>query len=202
MSFIVRLAILVFAIILPLGAQAGEFKVWTNNLPPVKDVKDGLPSGIIGDVLIEIMADNGIHFETGDAQLFPLKDAILLATETPGGIILGTMRTTERDSMFKWIGPIYTSTMGFLAAKSSNIELNSVSDANQYRVGTIVNSGSEKVAHMQKLDLEKAFRLTDNINAIDLLVGGEIDLLVFPKSSAFYLMLEENVNPNDFEMVL
>lgn len=202
MPFSSRLLLCLFALTLPLVAHAGEFQVRTNHLPPVKNVKDGLPSGIIGDVLMEIMADNGICFTPGDARLSTLSEAVQFAAETPNGIILGTMRTPERDKRLKWIGPIYTSTMGFLAAKERDIKINSAKDANQYRVGTIENSGSEKVAQRQGLDLNKAIRLTVNHEAIAQLVEGKIDLLVFPKSSAFYLMLEKNVNPNAYEMVL
>lgn len=182
-------------------ASAGDFKIFTNTVPPIKWESDGLPGGITGDVLLRVMTDAGFKVERGDTQAMPLADAYRMGKETPGSLILGLARIAEREDDFKWVGPIYDTYLGFIARKDRHIRLDSVKDAEAYAVGSIRESASEKAAFKFGLSEVGITRFLKAEEAIEQLVKGNIDLLVFPKTPAFYYLLQKKVKPSEFEFV-
>lgn len=182
-------------------ASAGDFTIFTNDIPPIKWERDGLPGGITGDVLLRIATDAGFKIERGDTHGMPLVDAYRMGKETPGGIVLGLARIPERENDFKWVGPVYDTFFGFIARKSRHIRLTRVKDAENYSIGTIRGGAAEKVAIKFGLPETDITRFLKTDEAIEQLVNGNIDLLVFPKSPAFYYLMQKKVKPGEFEFV-
>lgn len=193
------LAIFLAALASP--ATAGDFTILTNNVPPLKWVSDGLPSGITGDLLTRLINDVGYELDPGDARSMPLEEAYQAGKDTPGTIILGLARVPERENDFKWVGPIYNTSVGMIARKDRHVRISGMRDTKQYSVGTIRGSAAENIAFKYGLHETGITRFATTDGAIDQLVNGNIDLLVFPKSPAFYFLLQKRIKPNDFEFV-
>jgi len=184
-----------------LCSHAGDFTVLTNQLPPIKMVKDGMATGMVGDVLTVIMKENGCPLEPGDTKQTPVAAAYNTVRDTPNHIFLALVRSPQREAHLKWVGPVYTSTMGFIAKKERQISISSAEDTRPYTIGSIKESASERMAITMGVNKERLVRFDGTSEALDKLVNGKIDLLIFPKSPAFYIMLGKNVDPDKYEEV-
>lgn len=200
---LVRLhALLFFLLICPASISlAGDFTVLTNDVPPIKMVSNGMPSGVTGDILLKIMRENGIRIEKGDTKRMPLAQAYDKAKNSPGTVILGLARTPKREPDFKWVGPVYTTSNGLITRKGRTFHLKQVTDAAAYKVGTIKASASERAAFKLGLPRNNVTRFSTTKEAIEQLASGKIDMIVFPKSPAFYLMLQMGIDPNEFTIL-
>lgn len=195
---------LVFSVLLwlPASVLAGDFTVLTNQLPPIKMVEDGRATGIVGDVLVRLLAEAGMTLDKGEMKDTPLTEAYDTVRDRPGTIFLALVRSPQREKDFKWVGPVYTTTMGFIAKKSRALRIRKVGDMAPLVVGTIRGSIAERMAIDFGIPEKRLQRYAGTPEAVEGLFKGEIDLLAFPKSPAFYFMLQKNIDPNDYESVL
>ena len=109
----------------------------TEELPPYNFIKDNLVHGISADILLQLLEKNDISIDRGSIQLFPWPRAYQMVQDIPGSILFSTARTSQREKLFKWVGPITDLTMGLVGLKTKNIKLQSIKDADKYRIGTI-----------------------------------------------------------------
>jgi polar amino acid transport system substrate-binding protein len=91
---------LLFAMSMP-GAQALE--LMTEDDPPNNMIRDGKVSGIAADKLAEAFRRAGVAQRM---QLVPWARAYQSALTQPGYCAFSAARTTGREPLFKWIGPV------------------------------------------------------------------------------------------------
>jgi len=181
-----------------LAAPCQGFTIFTNSFPPIKEVKDGLISGIAGDALIAIMQRAGLEFDPR-AEILPFKDAYDKTLTTPNSICLSLAKTPEREAEFKWVGPVYTSRVNFFAAKARNMTIRSIDDVMRYKIGVV--RGTAVVHKLLELGVpEENFVYHATSKAMTRgLANGESDLIAYPKSPTFYLLAENGISPKDYE---
>jgi len=182
--------------------QAGEYTVLTNILPPIKFEKDGKVQGVAGDTLIKVMEMAGESIETHDIQVVPWAQAYQNTLDNPDTICLAMAKTPQREKLFKWVGPIYTTKLGLIAKKARMIDLSGIEDAAEYTIGTVTDSAPEKLLIAKGIPAEDLVRSAKTEEAIHLLVENKIDLFSFAKTPVFYSMLQKRINPDDYQMVL
>lgn len=195
------LYVLIVMVLLPDLAQSGQFRILTNELPPIKTVKDGLPDGMAGHVLSEILSRTGVEVEAGDAQVMALSEAYEAVASNPNSVLMGLQRTPERESSFKWVGPVYTTSLTLIARKKDKLHIDRGIDATGLRVATVKESGAERLALMQGVPEASLVRKLKVEEAVGAFVRGETDLLAFPLSPALYTMLQLGRNPSEYEAV-
>lgn len=180
---------------------AKDFSVLTNQLPPIKFEKDGEVQGIAGDILIEIMTMAGIPLDRSDFKIVPWKEAYDTTLNTPNTICLAMAQSVQRKPLFKWVGPIYITRIGLIAPKCEGIKVDDLSTLKSRSIATIIDSFPEKFLIRKGLDPASFTRFGKTENAIRALVDEKVDMLAFAQSPTFYTMLQEGVDPNDFELV-
>ncbi|OHX14419.1 substrate-binding periplasmic protein [Chromobacterium sphagni] len=100
------LAALLACALSPLPAPAepppAEILALTETLPPLSYDEDGAHKGFSNELLLMMLHDSGLR---AVIQIRPWSRALREAQQTPNTMLYLTVRTPEREEMFKWIGP-------------------------------------------------------------------------------------------------
>jgi len=149
-----------------------EFKFLTENYKPLNYVENSTITGLAPDLLKEICKKLNIPF---DVSVLPWDEAYDLAKKNDNAVLFSTILNYDRKDLFKWAGPIASLDWFFYAASQSQISINSLDDAKY-----ISKIGVLKDYSIEQYLIQKGFTnlvyCTDNIDAFDKLLKGEIDL--------------------------
>ncbi len=195
------LLVLLFSLFAGSAPAQDRWNIMTEELPPYNFSRENLVYGISADILLAIKEKNGISVERSSLQMMPWPRAYLMAQETPSSILFSTARTPQRENLFKWVGPITDIAIGLVAPKSKNIKLQSIEDAEKYRIGTILNGAPEQLVREAGVGedcLERAVSPEANFQKLHL---GRIDLFAFNLTTTKYLMIRLGIDPDLYEPV-
>jgi len=157
-----------------------QFHFLTENYKPLNYVENTTVTGLAPDLLKEICKQLNIPFEV---QVLPWDEAYNLAQKTDNAVLFSTILSSDRKDLFKWAGPIASLDWLFYASSQSQITLNSLDDAKKIgKIGVIKDYAIEQYL-VQKGFTNLVF-CTDNIDAFDKLLKGEIDLFPSDKITA------------------
>lgn len=128
-------------------------------------------------------------------KIYPWARSYKLALENKNVLIFPMSRTAERESLFKWVGELIPIKYYLIKLKErKDIQINSLEDAKQYRIGVVredvrakflIEKGFEVKVHGLQL-------VTSNDQNIQKLLKKRIDL--FPMSGIGFLPLCEKNN--------
>ncbi|WP_019411752.1 substrate-binding periplasmic protein [Pseudomonas psychrophila] len=159
-------------------AERPSLVLLTENFPPYNMAKNGKNfaqnqnlEGIAVDILRETFKRADIGYSM--TLRFPWERIYNLALDNPGYGVFVTARVPEREKLFKWVGPIGPDDWVLLARANSPIDLNSLEQARQYRIGAY--KGDVIALFLEKQGLTPVIVLRDQDNARKLL-SGQIDL--------------------------
>lgn len=122
--------------------QAPTLQALTESLPPLNYEHEGKITGFASELLDLTAAEAGIPLQK---QLLPWVRAYDRATKSGDTVLYSLVRTPERESLFRWVGPIGPRRILFYKwADRSDIQLKSLDDARAYRIGTTLESAATK----------------------------------------------------------
>lgn len=168
----------------------------TENFPPYNMAINGKNfaqedniDGIAVDIVREMYKRAGIKYSM--TLRFPWERIYKLALEKPDYGVFVTARLPERESAFKWVGPIGPDDWVLLARGDSPIALKSLDEAKKYRVGAY--KGDAMAEYLADQGFEPALALRDQENA-GKLQKGEIDLWASGDPAGRYLAKQVGVS--------
>ena len=168
----------------------------TENFPPYNMAINGKNfaqedniDGIAVDIVREMYKRAGIKYSM--TLRFPWERIYKLALEKPDYGVFVTARLPERESAFKWVGPIDPDDWVLLARGDSPIALKSLDEAKKYRVGAY--KGDAMAEYLADHGFEPALALRDQENA-GKLQKGEIDLWASGDPAGRYLAKQVGVS--------
>ena len=168
----------------------------TENFPPYNMAINGKNfaredkmNGIAVDIVREIFKRAGIQYNL--PLRFPWARIYQLALEKPGYGVFVTARLPERETLFKWVGPIGPDDWVLLGKADSSITMRSLEDAKQYKVGAY--KGDAIAEHLAEQGLEPITALRDTENAKKLMAG-QIDLWATGDPAGRYLAKQEGIS--------
>lgn len=178
------------------------FVILTENWPPYNFQKDGIAKGISIDILQLVLKKAGRAQDPKDVKIYPWIRAYKAAQNETNSILLSTARTEERESVFKWVGPIFEIEYNLYALKSMDIKINSLEDLVKYKVGTLRGDAVEEVlinnSNLKKSDLQ---RVASNIQNTKKLTRGRVDLIAQSRETTLATCKEAKLNPLNFTVV-
>ncbi len=195
-----KFTLLALATSLVLGAatvQAApeQIDLLTENFPPYNMAVDGKNfardeniKGIAADVIREMFQRAGIDYTL--TLRFPWERIYKMALETPGYGVFVTARLPEREELFKWVGPIGPDDWVLLARADSTIQVDSLEQAGQYRIGAY--KGDAIAEHLVAQGLRPTLALRDQIN-VEKLQNGAIDLWATGDPAGRFLAKQQGV---------
>lgn len=193
-------AVLTAALAISLNARAElpdgyRVVLMTENFPPYNFANNGKNfarseniEGIAADVVREMFSRAKIEYDL--TLRFPWQRIYEMALEQPSYGVFVTARLPEREDAFKWVGPLGPDDWVMLAKRGSNIRLNRIEDAKQYRIGAY--QGDAIAEFLSEKGLEPTTSLRDQEN-VRKLITGQIDLWATGDPAGRYLAREEGV---------
>lgn len=168
----------------------------TENFPPYNMAINGKNfakednlDGIAVDIVREMFKRAGIQYSM--TLRFPWDRIYKLALEKPGYGVFVTARLPERETLFKWVGPIGPDDWVLLGRGDSAISLSSLEQAKPYKVGAY--KGDAIAKHLAEKGLEPITVLRDQQNARKLMAG-QIDLWATGDPAGRYLAKQEGIS--------
>jgi polar amino acid transport system substrate-binding protein len=197
------LSLFVLLLLLPASSAMAQenWNIMTEELPPYNFTRDKQVHGISADILLELMAKNNISVDRKDIQLLPWPRAYVMVQNKPGSVLFSAARTPQREKLFKWVGPITELTIGLIALKKKNIQLQSPEDLKKYTIGTIRDGAPEQLVVKLGVDQKDLDRIASPESNIKKLQAGRIDLFAFSVPSTKYLMIKLGIDPENYESV-
>jgi len=152
-------------------AAAEPYTLTTENYPPYNmEDHDGNITGVSTDIVTELFRRAELEFEI---ELLPWQRAYHSALVKSQHGVFSTSRTSERETLFKWVGPLIRNHWVLLAKPEIAKQLNSLEDARNFRIGGYRGDATAIFLANRGFELDLASR--DNVNALKL-DSGRIDL--------------------------
>ncbi|MGH8354224.1 MAG: substrate-binding periplasmic protein [Pseudomonas sp.] len=123
-AWLVRL--LVALALLGPGAQAAELQLFTEENPPLNFSRAGRADGLASAVVEELLRRTG---DTASIQVVPWARGYKMARTTPNAGLFVAVRTPEREALFKWVGPVVSTTTSFYGRRGAGLRIASLEDA-------------------------------------------------------------------------
>ncbi len=122
--------LLVLGLSAAVPAQSLQF--YTEEYPPLNYSRDGRPVGLAVDLVRELFERTGDH---GRISVVPWARGYQAAQLEPNTALFVTMRTAERERLFKWVGPVVVAVTSFYALRGSGIRIERFEDVT--RIGQV-----------------------------------------------------------------
>jgi polar amino acid transport system substrate-binding protein len=181
----------------PAEIPPGIFQLVTEEYPPVTFMKDGKPSGLVTDMVREIAARQGIP---DNIRLTSWKNAYNMALLYPKVVLFSAERTPERESLFRWVGPVGKNSAVLYARKGSGVRISSLEEAKSVAaIGTTTNWFTEQ--HLKREGFSNLLSSPDPRANVRQLMNGEVQLSVFTDITIPEIVRQAGYNMTDLEPV-
>ncbi|PTQ71087.1 ABC transporter substrate-binding protein [Pseudomonas sp. GV071] len=173
-----------------------EVVLLTENFPPfnmaVGDknfARDEGIDGISAELVREMFKRADIKYNL--TLRFPWDRLYKLTQDNANYGLFSTTRTEARQALFKWVGPLANTSAVILAKPGSTLKLNSLEEANQYKLGAYKNASVSQYLEGKGMTPVNALRDQENVSK---LMEGKIDLWATTDPVGRYLAKQEGVN--------
>lgn len=163
-------------------AAAGTFSIMTEEYPPFNYTEDGKLTGLSADVMAELLKRIG-HPDA--IEVLPWSRAYNLIQNKDGKILFSMTRTEQRETLFKWVGPVASNQWVFFAKKGSGIKISSLDDArNVKKIGTYKDDAAE--LYLKEKGFTNIESVIDDLSNVKKLKAGRIDLWIVGHLQGLY----------------
>lgn len=124
---------MVVAALLGLSARAETLRLVTEDVPPINTVSDkpGEAGGIATELIAKALTEARVSY---DASVHSWTEAYAMALHGRDVCVYSTSRTDERETLFKWVGPIVRNRWA-LFGRIDGPALSSLEDARGHSIG-------------------------------------------------------------------
>ena len=173
--FVVKLIACIFCLsAMVMSAQAENFEIMTEEYPPFNYTEDGKLTGLSSEVMVELLKRMG-HPE--DIKVVPWSRGYNLIQKKEGMILFSMTRTEQRESLFKWVGPVAENKWVFFAKKGSGVQINSLDDARKVKkIGTYKDDAAE--AYLKEQGFTNIESVVNDQANVKKLMAGRINLWI------------------------
>jgi len=178
-----------------------DFRILSEHNPPFSFSDRISDRGIAIELLREILENTGRNESADNIEFLPWARSYKIIQEEQGTILFPMARTEGRESLFNWVGPIYSLQIGVIARKEAGIIIGDAEDLNNYTIGTVRDGAPELLLlekGVEKNHLDQAVSIELNLKK---LVFGRVDLLAYNVPSTFYNLKKMGEDLNDYEVV-
>ncbi len=183
---------------------AQDITINTEEYPPYNMKVNNKLSGISVEVLDAMFNQMKSSQTIDDVRLINWSRAYNLALKKKNYMVFATSRTKERESLFKWVGPIYQTSLGLIALKKKKIIINNDKDLNKYKIGTVLSDVANQILLTKGVD-KKNIKQVGGKNAISLsfnkLDKNRIDMFSYVLAGAKYSAKKDGFDFNKYESV-
>ncbi|MCJ2164940.1 ABC transporter substrate-binding protein [Pseudodesulfovibrio sp. S3-i] len=115
-------------------------------------------------------------------KVMPWARAYSKVQTEPEAVLFSVLRTTERESDFKWVGPIAKGRISLFSLKQNDIRIAEYNDLSKYRIGTIRNFPATSLLDKHGFDTVINAHIESGVKMLD---SGRIDVLAMDDYAFF-----------------
>lgn len=183
-------------------SPADDLVLMTEQFPPYNfETDDGL-AGTSVDLMVEVLRKVGSRLTRKHIVLLPWARGYQTVLKKKNTVLFAMTRTDERDSLFKWVGPISRARNVLIARKDRHIRVDSPGDVLGYRIGAVRDdAGGQlvmKTTGIPYIELDIAPTPVANVWKLHL---GRIDLFAYDENVTRWIVKKQGLDPDAFESV-
>ncbi len=122
-----------------------EVYFMTETYPPYNFEDNGSMQGIAVDLLALMLKKVGSRQSRASIRLVPWARGYRNLLKKKNTCLFSMTRTDERESLFRWVGPIASTTVSLIAKKDKKIKIKEIKDVEKYVVGTVIDDVGEQL---------------------------------------------------------
>ncbi|WP_067517544.1 substrate-binding periplasmic protein [Endozoicomonas ascidiicola] len=172
-----------------------KLTILTENYPPfnmsVADknfARDNQIDGISTDIVREMMSRAKIDYTM--TLRFPWSKVYDLAVNSKDFAVFSTARLPERESKFKWVGPLIVNKYKVFAMSDKKVNLKTLKDLNKYKVVSVKGHAVTNLLKKSNIQFEKNLKEDANAHKLS---RGQADLWVTGEFSGYYYAQKEGI---------
>lgn len=178
-------------------AHAGDMQILTADIPPMAFMKDGRVAGYCVDIVREIQRRIGSRTQI---ELQPWARAYRSALEGENVLLVCPKRTPDREALFKWAGPLFTSQTNFYARPADRVRLQSLEDAKKLS-GVLAPRDFYSYQYLSDAGFTNLEPTNNTLTMLRMLLGGRRPVMVLDHRQLQPLLAEAGARPDQVEMV-
>jgi polar amino acid transport system substrate-binding protein len=151
------------------------FTYYTEQFPPCNYQENGATKGIAVDLLTEITDRLGSKVTADQVHIVPWTEAYQAALTGEKTVLFSAARLPERESSFKWAGPIFTDSYALFTRWDNDVAIENAGDLNGYKIGVITDSAAITKLTEAGVDESQLVYFTNASAIIEQLTSGDID---------------------------
>ncbi|HCY84877.1 MAG TPA: amino acid ABC transporter substrate-binding protein [Desulfobacteraceae bacterium] len=172
-AWLIKLVALLCCLI-PVSVSAQTFSIMTEEYPPFNYTEEGKLTGLSSEVMAELIKRMG---HPDNIKVLPWARAYNFIQNKEGMILFSMTRTEQRESLFKWVGPVAINKWVFFAKKGSGIQVASLDDArNVKKIGAYKDDAAEQF--LKNEGFTNIESVVDDLSNVKKLAAGRIDLWI------------------------
>ncbi len=165
--------------VIDLSEQIEKFSFYTEYFPPFNFDEDGTKYGVSVEILDEIFKKMNVNLSGQDVTIAEWSQAFQATLDTENTMLFSTVRNTERESLFKWVGPIAPHKEILIALKSRNVVINNQGEISNFKIGVIEGYSSIQLLESFGVGLSD-LSIVKNVNELySLLDNGTVDCIAY-----------------------
>jgi len=183
--------ILIMICLLSFYLQAEDrLNIITCECAPLTYSVDGTITGPAVDILKAIQ---NIIGSTDELNVYPWARSYIMLAEHSNVVLFSTAKTVQRESRFKWVGPIAEKKYSFFATKAASIKVDNFEEIKKYHIGVHIGSNNEQL--LASKGFKKLYSSSSEKENLGKLLLGQIDLWLTDEVQAEMLM--NNISRRD-----
>lgn len=172
----------------------------TEQYPPYNFQEDNILQGISVDLLEKMWETMGVDLNRSAIKLLPWTEGYQRTLNENNTVLFTTFKLSEREQLFKWVGPATSGRDVLLAKRDKNVTIEDPKDLKKFRIGAI----KDDVALQRLLNsgLSRDDLIIENTSApmIEMLENGSIDAWAYNDLAGIALIQEAGANASDYEI--
>lgn len=183
------------ALVSPAAHGDEAFRYQAHELPPFVHQEGNALEGFAVDLLRELCGRHGL---CAQAELFPFSRALLQVAKTDSAnSFLLLARCPERETQFKWVGPVFESEVYFFKRRDRPWVLSTLEDLRSVVVG--VHRGNRDHTYLAGLGLRNLSSSDTQVMTLRMLASDRIDATPMSEAVFPYAAREAGLDASLFE---
>ncbi|WP_240008777.1 substrate-binding periplasmic protein [Aquipseudomonas campi] len=178
-----------------LAASAQPLHLYTEEYPPINFTQNGQPTGLATEVVREIMRRTG---QNAPINVVPWARGYQEALVRANTGLFVTMRTSEREPLFKWVGPLTRNVISFYSLTSSYLSLSGLEQARHFDKIAVARGW-----HSHQRLLAEGFTnlapVTGPAQMVSMLKRGRVKLIVLDNLSLNTLLTQGDIQADEVQ---
>lgn len=182
---------------LPMQLLAQPLRLYTEEYPPINFSQNGQPTGLATEVVQAIMQRTG---QNAPITVVPWARGYQEALQRANTGLFVTMRTREREQLFKWVGPITRNVTSFYALRRSFLSISRLEDAREYGEIAVPR---DWYSHQRLLaeGFSNLTPVTGPAQVVSMLKRGRVKLMVLDNLSLSALLAQGDIQADEVQLL-